>query len=98
VLFRSIPQKKSHFYPALAVYNLGNNRPVKLPDFIAALEKALGRSAEKIFLAMQPGDVPVTMADIEQTRKDLNWQPKTAIDTGLERFAGWLLEYEKQKA
>jgi UDP-glucuronate 4-epimerase len=75
------------------LYNLGNNRPEKLTDFIEILEKALGRKAEKAYLGMQAGDVPVTMADIDATRKDLDWEPKTTIDDGLKLFADWFLGY-----
>jgi len=76
-----------------ALYNLGNNRPVKLTDFIASLENALGRKAEKVFMGMQAGDVPVTMADIDVTKSDLGWEPKTPIDEGLKLFADWFLKY-----
>ena len=79
--------------PPFAVYNLGNNRPVKLTDFIETLENALGKKAEKIFMEMQPGDVPVTMADIDSTRRELGWQPKTSIAEGLKLFADWFAEY-----
>jgi UDP-glucuronate 4-epimerase len=78
-----------------ALYNLGNNRPVKLTDFIASLETALGRKAEKVFLGMQPGDVQATMADIDETTRDLGWEPEICIDEGLKLFAGWFLEYRK---
>ena len=77
------------------LYNLGNNRPVKLTDFIDSLENSLGRKAEKVFLGMQPGDVQVTMADIDATVKDLGWEPETCIDEGLKLFARWFLEYRK---
>jgi len=76
-----------------ALYNLGNNKPEKLTDFIAALENALGRKAEKVYLGMQSGDVPVTMADIDATKRDLLWQPKTSIAEGLKLFAQWFMEY-----
>jgi len=75
------------------LFNLGNNKPEKLLYFIETLEKHLSKKAEKIFLGMQSGDVPITMADIEKTRKELNWQPKTSIDEGLKLFADWFLEY-----
>ena len=78
-----------------ALYNLGNNRPEKLTDFIASLEKSLGRKAEKVYLGMQAGDVPVTMADIDATKRDLDWEPKTSIDEGLKLFVDWFLSYEK---
>jgi len=77
------------------IYNLGNNKPEKLTDFIEIIENYLGRKAEKSYLGMQPGDVPVTMADIEITKKELGWQPKTSIKDGLKKFTDWLLEYNK---
>jgi len=78
------------------IYNLGNNRSEKLTDFIEALENALGRKAEKKYLDMQPGDVPVTMADIDLTTKDLGWHPKTSILQGLKLFANWFLEFNNK--
>ncbi|MCL2380200.1 MAG: NAD-dependent epimerase/dehydratase family protein [Treponema sp.] len=76
-----------------ALYNLGNNRPEKLTCFIEALEEALGRKAEKTYLGMQAGDVPVTMADIDITRRELGWEPKTTIADGLKLFADWVVKY-----
>ena len=93
-----IPQKKSSVSPPFAIYNLGNNRPEKLTDFIEILEDALGRKAEKIFLGMQAGDVPVTMADIDITRRDLGWEPKISITDGLKLFAQWFLAYNNEKS
>ena len=78
-----------------ALYNLGNNRPEKLVNFIEVLENALESKAEKVYLGMQPGDVPVTMADIEVSRNELGWEPKTTISEGLKLFAKWFLEYNK---
>jgi UDP-glucuronate 4-epimerase len=77
------------------LYNLGNNQPEKLTYFIETLEKVLGKKAEKIFLGMQDGDVPVTAADIDFTRIELGWQPKTSITDGLVLFAKWFLDYKK---
>ena len=77
------------------LYNLGNNRPEKLTDFVETLEKALGRAGEKVYLGMQAGDVPVTMADISSTRADLGWEPKTALDNGIKQFIQWFLEYHE---
>ena len=76
-----------------ALYNLGNNKPEKLTHFVEVLENALERKAEKVYLGMQPGDVPVTMADIDVTRNELGWEPKTSIDDGLNLFAKWFLPY-----
>src|ERR1700758_2857610 len=75
------------------IYNLGNHRPEKLLDFIAVLERELGRSAQKQFLPLQPGDVPESFADIEASRRDLGFEPKTTIEIGLARFVQWYKQY-----
>ncbi len=75
------------------VYNLGNHRPEKLLDFIAVLETALGRKAEKELLPMEPGDVASSFADIEASRRDLGYEPKTPIAIGLPRFVAWYRSY-----
>jgi UDP-glucuronate 4-epimerase len=80
------------------IYNLGNNRPEKLLDFVGALEKALGKTARKNFLPMQAGDVPATEADIGDTFKDLGWSPGTGITEGIDRFASWFKDYYKRMA
>ncbi|MDO4572719.1 MAG: NAD-dependent epimerase/dehydratase family protein [Clostridia bacterium] len=75
------------------VYNLGNNRPEKLGDFIRALEEALGREARIRYLPMQPGDVHVTAADISESAADFGFAPKTGLREGLKRFAEWYRSY-----
>ncbi len=75
------------------LYNLGNHRPEKLLDFIAVLEDALGRTAEKEFLPMQPGDVPETYADIAASQRDLGFAPHTPITEGIPRFVAWYRDY-----
>lgn len=75
------------------IYNLGNHRPEKLLDFIAVIERLLGRTARKELLPMQPGDVAESYADIEASRRDLGYEPKTAIETGLARFVEWYKDY-----
>ena len=77
------------------VYNLGNHRPEKLLDFIAVLERALGRTATKVLLPLQPGDVPESFADIEDSRRDLGFEPKTTIEDGLARFVEWYKWYHR---
>ena len=77
------------------LYNLGNHRPENLLDFIAALERALGRQAKKTLSPMQPGDVPETFADIEDARRDLGFAPKTRIEDGLARFVAWYKAYHR---
>lgn len=79
------------------IYNLGNSKPESLTDFIEILENSLCRKAEKIYLGMQAGDVPVTMADIEFTKEELGWRPKTSVADGLKLFARWFTEYYNVK-
>lgn len=71
------------------VFNLGNDQPISLLDFIGALENQLGKKAVKKLLPMQPGDVAETWAEIEAARQELGYQPKTDIRQGLERFINW---------
>lgn len=75
------------------VYNIGNNQPVELNDFIAAIEQAVGRKAERQLMPMQPGDVPATFADIDDLEKDVGFRPKTPIEEGVNRFVAWYREY-----
>lgn len=77
------------------VYNLGNHKPEKLLDFIAVIERALGRTAEKQLLPMQPGDVAESFADIDTARRDLGFEPKTSIEEGIGRFIAWYKHYHK---
>lgn len=75
------------------VYNIGNQEPVQLLDFIETLERHLGKQVEKNLLPMQPGDVPDTYADVEALVKDVNYKPATSIDEGVQRFVAWYREY-----
>ena len=84
-------------YAAYKIYNIGNNNPVELMEFIAVIEKALGRQAKKEFLDLQPGDVPATYADIDGLIEDVGFKPGTSIDTGIKRFVAWFKEYYKYK-
>lgn len=79
------------------VYNIGNNQPEKLMNYIETLEKCLGREAKKEYLPMQPGDVYETYADVSDLMKDFGFKPATTIEEGLSRFAKWFLEYYKEK-
>jgi UDP-glucuronate 4-epimerase len=78
------------------LYNIGNNKPVKLMDFINILEKNLGKEARKEFLPMQDGDVYQTFADISEIEKDYGFRPKTSIEEGLEKFVEWYKGYSKR--
>jgi len=75
------------------LYNIGNHSPVKLLDFIACIERALGREAKKTFLPLQPGDVPATYADIADFAADLGFEPSTPISEGIDRFVKWYRSY-----
>jgi UDP-glucuronate 4-epimerase len=74
-------------------YNLGNNNPVKLMDFLSVLENTLGKKAKYKMLDAQKGDVAATYADIKESKKDLFFSPKTSLEQGLPVFADWLLKY-----
>jgi UDP-glucuronate 4-epimerase len=75
------------------IYNIGNNTPVALKDFIAILEKEIGIEAIKEYLPLQDGDVVATFADIEDLRNDLGYQPLTNIASGLKQFVEWYKEF-----
>jgi UDP-glucuronate 4-epimerase len=75
------------------IYNIGNNQPVELLEFIATLEKCLGKKALKEFLPMQPGDVPATAADIDDLARDFGFRPRTSLREGLARFVEWYCSY-----
>ena len=77
------------------IYNIGNNKPEKLMDYIGVLEKCLGKEAVKEFLPMQPGDVYQTYADVTDLMEDFGFKPSTSIEEGLSRFARWFMEYYK---
>jgi len=77
------------------IYNLGNNQPVKLMDFIVTLENLLNKEAVKKFLPMQPGDVLSTYADISTSTRDFNYTPSITIKDGLAKFIDWYKIYYK---
>jgi len=71
------------------IINLGNNNPVALNYFIELIEKATGKQANKNMMEIQPGDIPVTCADISKAKRLLDWEPKTSIEEGIKRFVEW---------
>jgi len=75
------------------LYNIGNQNPVSLLDFIRAIEDKLGRRAVMELLPMQPGDVAATSADVSDLANDLGYHPATPVKTGIDRFLEWYLEY-----
>ena len=80
-------------YAPYRIYNIGNNQPVSLADFIATIETVLGKKARKTYLDMQPGDVPATYADIDDLVRDAGFRPKTPLKTGIEAFVRWYRNY-----
>lgn len=75
------------------LYNIGSNRPVNLMEYIAALENALGKEANKEFLPIQPGDLPDTWADVDDLVQQFEYQPKTAVEDGIASFVSWFKAY-----
>jgi UDP-glucuronate 4-epimerase len=75
------------------LYNIGNNSPVMLLDYIAAIEKALGKKADMELLPMQPGDVAATCADIDALEAAVGYRPATPIEEGVNNFISWYLDY-----
>ena len=78
------------------VYNIGNNNPVELMDYIEALEMSLGKIAEKKLLPLQPGDVPDTYADVDDLVEYFDYKPSMSVKQGVENFASWYKEYFKK--
>lgn len=77
------------------VYNIGNNSPVELMDYIGAIENALGRKAETEMLPLQPGDVPDTYADVDDLVEQFDYKPATPVEQGVANFVAWYREYFK---
>jgi UDP-glucuronate 4-epimerase len=83
-------------YTKYKIYNIGNNQPVELIDFIGAIETALGKTAIKNFMDLQPGDVPATYADVDDLIKDVGFKPNTSIADGIGRFVEWYRGYYRK--
>ena len=77
------------------VYNIGNSSPVELMDYIGALEKALGKTAIKELLPLQPGDVPDTYANVDDLAEQFNYKPATTVQNGIQQFIDWYKNYFK---
>lgn len=77
------------------IYNVGNSKPAELMSVVAFLEKALGRTAKKDLLPMQPGDVPSTFADIDDLARDIGFRPSTPLDEGIRHFVEWYSRYHR---
>jgi UDP-glucuronate 4-epimerase len=77
------------------IYNIGNNNPVELMHFIKVLEDCLGVKAQMNMLPMQPGDVPVNFADVDDLIRDVGFRPNTKVEVGIQRFVDWYRQYYK---
>jgi UDP-glucuronate 4-epimerase len=86
------PDPGSSYVP-YKIYNIGNNNPVELIEFIGVIEKALKREADKEFVDLQPGDVPATYADVDDLTADVGFKPQTPITTGIQQFVEWYKQY-----
>lgn len=86
------PDPSSSYVP-YKVYNIGNNDPVRLMDFIEAIENKLGKTAEKNYMPLQPGDVPETYADVEDLFRNIDFRPQTSIQDGVNKFIDWYIDY-----
>lgn len=71
------------------IYNIGNNQPENLMDFIEALENKIGKTAQKVFKPLQPGDVEATWADVDHLKTDFDYEPNTGIQSGISEFVDW---------
>jgi UDP-glucuronate 4-epimerase len=86
-------QDPSTSHAPYKVYNIGNNKPVQLMEFIETLEKHLGKKAIREYLPIQAGDVPKTYADVDNLIRDVGFKPDTSIDEGIRKFVEWYKEY-----
>lgn len=85
--------KYSTAKPPYRIYNIGNNNPVTLRDFVTAIEKACGAEANKNLLPMQPGDVPITYADVDELVSKFDYKPSTSVKRGIKDFVKWYKKY-----
>ncbi|MDA7857736.1 NAD-dependent epimerase/dehydratase family protein, partial [Gammaproteobacteria bacterium] len=87
--------KYSTAKPPYRIYNIGNNNPVTLRDFISAIEEVCEMKANENLLPMQPGDVHVTYAQVDKLINDVGFKPSTSIELGLSKFVYWYKEVGK---
>ena len=80
-------------YAPFRIFNIGNNNPVKLIEYIHAIEKSLGKKAIMDLLPLQPGDVPDTFADSSALEKAVDYKPSVSVDDGVKQFVDWYREF-----
>ncbi|WP_323707035.1 NAD-dependent epimerase [Mammaliicoccus vitulinus] len=87
----------SSSYAPYKIYNIGNNSPVRLMEFVEAIENKLGKVAKKNYMDLQPGDVPETYANVDDLFNNIDFKPETTIQDGVNNFVDWYLEYYSTK-
>ncbi|MEB8068897.1 MULTISPECIES: NAD-dependent epimerase [Mammaliicoccus] len=85
----------SSSYAPYKIYNIGNNSPVRLMEFVEAIENKLGKVAKKNYMDLQPGDVPETYANVDDLFNNIDFKPETTIQDGVNKFVDWYLDYYK---
>ncbi|MBL0377995.1 MULTISPECIES: NAD-dependent epimerase [unclassified Staphylococcus] len=85
----------SSSYAPYKIYNIGNNSPVRLMEFVEAIENKVGKESKKNYMDLQPGDVPETYANVDDLFRDIDFKPETTIQDGVNKFVDWYLEYYK---
>lgn len=80
------------------VYNIGNNKPVELMEFIETIEEKIGKKAIKEYLPLQDGDVPMTYADVDDLTEDVGFRPDSSINMGIGKFVDWYKEYYNRQS
>lgn len=93
---RKSPDPSSSLAP-YKVYNIGENTPANLMDFIKTIEKEVGKKAKMEFLPMQPGDMVDTYADIDDLERDFGYRPKTSIEEGIQKMVTWYKDWKKEQ-
>lgn len=83
----------SSSYAPYKIYNIGNNSPVRLMEFVEAIENKLNKTAKKNYMDLQPGDVPETYANVDDLFRDIDFKPETTIQDGVNKFINWYLDY-----
>ncbi|WP_016911239.1 NAD-dependent epimerase [Mammaliicoccus vitulinus] len=83
----------SSSYAPYKIYNIGNNSPVRLMEFVEAIENKLGKVAKKNYMDLQPGDVPETYANVDDLFNNIDFKPETTIQDGVNKFVDWYLKY-----
>lgn len=92
-----IPAKSSPTGAPYSLFNIGNNQPVELESFIQAVESACQRNAKRVYMDMQPGDVPKTYADTQQLEQAVQYRPSHSIENGIKQFVDWYIGYKNPK-